>query len=132
MGDKCSKEKEEEEETIQMERLMAAVTTFASVSQDQSKDNRIRLDRDTLKKSLVKNLTDEQKLLMRVVLGGDCMKQPLQSLVEFKLPKNASELLGNSNLKLFKNKLRLITEDFPCQPNKIKKEKEKECRIFNV
>ena len=132
MGDKCSKEKEEEEETIQMERLIAAVTTFASVSQDQSKDNRIRLDRDTLKKSLVKNLTDEQKLLMRVVLGGDCMKQPLQSLVEFKLPKNASELLGNSNLKLFKNKLRLITEDFPCQPNKIKKEKEKECRIFNV
>ena len=132
MGDKCSKEKEEEEETIQMERLMAAVTTFASVSQDQSKDNRIRLDRDTLKKSLVKNLTDEQKLLMRVVLGGDCMKQPLQSLVKFKLPKNASELLGNSNLKLFKNKLRLITEDFPCQPNKIKKEKKKECRIFNV
>ena len=46
MGDKCSKEKEEEEEAIQMERLMAAVTTFASVSQDQSKDNRIRLDKD--------------------------------------------------------------------------------------
>ena len=132
MGEKCSKEKGEEDETIQMKRLMAVVTTFASASQDQSKDNRIRLDRDTLKKSLVKNLTDEQKLLMRVVLGGDCMKQPLQSLVEFKLPKNASELLGNSNLKLFKNKLRLITEDFPCQPNKIKKEKEKECRIFNV
>ena len=61
MGDKCSKEKEEEEETIQMERLMAAVTTFASVSQDKSKDNRIRLDRDTLKKSMVEK--EEQNMV---------------------------------------------------------------------
>ena len=53
MGEKCSKEKGEEEETIQMKRLMAVVTTFASASQDQSKDNRIRLDKDTLKKSMI-------------------------------------------------------------------------------
>ena len=36
--------------TIQMERLVAAATTFASTTQDQSRDNRIRYDRDTLKR----------------------------------------------------------------------------------
>ena len=103
-----------------MERLVAAATTFASVSQDQFKDNRIRLDRlngDTLKKSLVENSTDEQQLLMRVVLGGDFTKQPPQGLVKFKLHKNAPEPIKNSNLKLFENKLRQITEDYPCQPD---------------
>ena len=44
---------------------------------------------------LEKNLTKEQKLLMRVVLGGDFMKQPPQSITAFKIPKNAEELLKN-------------------------------------
>ena len=44
-----------------MKRLMADVTTFASASQDQSKDNRIRLDRDTLKKSMVEK--EEQNMV---------------------------------------------------------------------
>ena len=70
-----------------------------------------------MKKSLVKNSTDEQQLLMKVVLGGDFTKQPPQGLVKFKLHKNASEPIKNSNLKLFENKLRQIKEDYPCQPD---------------
>ncbi|OEU08864.1 hypothetical protein FRACYDRAFT_249209 [Fragilariopsis cylindrus CCMP1102] len=69
----------------------------------------------TNKMELLSNQT--QQLLMRVVLGGDFTKQPPQGLVKFKLHKNAPEPIKNSNLKLFKNKLRQITEDYPCQPD---------------
>ena len=102
---------------MHFEILNASVKSMAAATVDQSKDNKARLDTDTLKKSLVKNLTEEQQLLMRVVLGGDFASEQPQGIDQFKMPENAAELLRHSNLKLFENKLRQITEDYPCQPD---------------
>jgi hypothetical protein len=101
----------------QMEQLIAAAGLIAAATQVQSEDNRIRLERDLLKRSLVKNLTTEQQLMMRLVLGGDFDTVPPQDLNSIKLPDKAAELLKNSNLKLFENKLRQVTEDYQCQPD---------------
>ncbi|OEU10297.1 hypothetical protein FRACYDRAFT_247237 [Fragilariopsis cylindrus CCMP1102] len=102
---------------MHLEMLNASVRSMAAATVDQSKDNKAGLDIDTLKKSLVKNLTEEQQLLMRVVLGGDFTSATPQGIDQFKMPQNAAELLRHSNLKLFENKLQQITEDFPCQPD---------------
>ena len=102
---------------LQMEQLIAAAGLIASATQVQTEDNRTRLERDLLKRSLVKNLTSEQQLMMKLVLGGDFDASPPQDLNSIQLPENAAELLKNSNLKLFENKLRQVTEDYQCQPD---------------
>ena len=66
-----------------MEMLVASAATMAAATVDQSKDNKTHLDNDMLKKLLVKNLTEEQQLLMGVVLGGDFTSQPAQNLADF-------------------------------------------------
>ncbi|OEU05677.1 hypothetical protein FRACYDRAFT_258688, partial [Fragilariopsis cylindrus CCMP1102] len=86
---------------MHLEMLNASVRSMAAATVDQSKDNKVRLDTDTLKKSLVKNLTEEQQLLMRVVLGGDFASATPQAIDQFRMPENAQELLRHSNLKLF-------------------------------
>ena len=93
-----------------MEQQIAAAGLIASATQVQTEDNRTRLERDLLKRSLVKNLTSEQQLMMKLVLGGDFDASPPQDLNSIQLPENAAELLKNSNLKLFENKLRQVTE----------------------
>jgi hypothetical protein len=70
----------------QMEQLIAAAGLIAAATQVESEDNRIRLERDLLKRSLVKNLTTEQQLMMRLVLGGDFDAVPPQDLNSIKLP----------------------------------------------
>ena len=55
--------------------------------------------------------------MMKLVLGGDFDASPPQDLNSIQLPENAAELLKNSNLKLFENKLRQVTEDYQCQPD---------------
>jgi hypothetical protein len=103
-----------------MEQLTAAAGMIASATQVQTEDNRIRLEWDLLKRSLVENLTAEQQLMMKLVLGGDfdaVPPPPPQDLNSIKLPDKAAELLKNSNLKLFENKLRQVTEDYQCQPD---------------
>jgi len=102
---------------LQMEQLIAAASMMASATETQSQDNRARLESDLMKKSLVKNLTDEQQLMTRVVTGGLFDASPPQDVSTIQLPIKASELLKHSNLKLFENKLRQVTEDYPCQPD---------------
>jgi hypothetical protein len=102
---------------LQMEQLIAAASMMASATETQSQDNRARLESDLMKKSLVKNLTDEQQLMTRVVTGGLFDASPPQDVATIQLPIKASELLKHSNLKLFENKLRQVTEDYPCQPD---------------
>jgi hypothetical protein len=102
---------------LQMEQLIAAASMMAAATETQSQDNRARLESDLMKKSLVKNLTDEQQLMTRVVTGGLFDASPPQDVSTIQLPIKASELLKHSNLKLFENKLRQVTEDYPCQPD---------------
>jgi len=102
---------------IQMEQLIAVASVMASATKSQAEDTRSRMDSDRMKKSLVKNLTDEQQLMTRVVTGGIFGASPPQDFTTIQLPIKAAELLKHSNLKLFENKLRQVTEDYPCQPD---------------